>query len=255
MPHPRWLASLVAVALAVAAFGDSSAPRSALQDAEFHFLRLEYRDRPGIRRWRNRGWWSQDWPDAETHFNQGVRRLTLIDAGPGRHVSVLDDEVFDYPWIYVNHPGFWDLSDDETTRLREYLQRGGFLMADDFFGSRDWAVFQEALGRTFPDRPIVDMPEDDPLMHVLYDLDQRTQIPGFRHLRRGHNGGVRADIGGLQARWRGIYDDKGRLMVAIHFNQDVGDAWEHADWPEYPEPMTALAYRFGVNNVIYAMTH
>jgi hypothetical protein len=116
-------------------------------------------------------------------------------------------------------------------------------------------VFIESISRVFPDRAIVDLPEADPLLHVLYDLDQRTQIPGRRHLYRGAGGHIMVEPEGSPPRWRGIYDDEGRLMVAINFNMDMGDAWEHADDPVYPEPMTALAYRFGINYIVYAMTH
>ena len=102
------------------------------------------------------------------------------------------------------------------------------------------------------DRPIVDIPEHDEIFHVLYDVDQRVQIPGQQAIWRGvtweHPQGV-------PAHWRGVYDDDGRLLVAINFNMDLGDAWEHADDAYYPEPLTALAYRFGVNYVIYSMTH
>jgi hypothetical protein len=85
------------------------------------------------------------------------------------------------------------------------------------------------------------------LVHILFELDQRTQIPGERHLYSMRMEGP--------PHWRGIYDDDGRLMVAINHNIDMGDAWEHADDAHYPAPMTGLAYRFGVNYVIYAMTH
>jgi len=197
----------------------------------------------------------QDWPAAEIHFTQGLRRLTLIDVGEGRHVPLTDDRIFDYPWVYATQVGFWDLRDTETARLREYLLRGGFLVVDDFHGPQDWAVFRDSMQRVFPDQPIVDIDEADPLLHVLYDIDQRTQIPGLRHLRIGPGGATVVVPQATPPLWRGIYDDKGRLLVAINFNMDIGDAWEHADMPEYPEPMTALAYRFGINYIIYSMTH
>ncbi|MFT5502019.1 MAG: hypothetical protein ACI88G_002160, partial [Woeseiaceae bacterium] len=92
---------------------------------------------------------------------------------------------------------------------------------------------------------------NDEVLHVLYDLDQRVQIPGIRLLYSGRTW----ESDGVEPHWRGVYDDSGRLMVAINFNMDLGDAWEHADTPEYPEPMTALAYRFAVNYVMYAITH
>jgi hypothetical protein len=224
-------------------------------DAEFYFIRLEYVNLAGARGWSGRPWWRQDWPAAENHFLQGIRRLTGIDAGEGRHVPLTDDRIFDYPWAYATQVGYWDLSVAETDRLREYLLRGGFLVVDDFYGPQDWEVFRASMERVFPGEPIVDIDEGDPLLHVLYDLDQRTQIPGLRHLRMSPGGQIVVESPYSPPQWRGIYDQQGRLVVAINFNMDVGDAWEHADMPEYPEPMTALAYRFGINYIVYAMTH
>jgi len=222
---------------------------------EFHFLRLEYVTLSWSSRGSGRPWWRQDWPAAETHFAQGVRRLTGIDAGDGRHVPLTDDRVFDYPWTYATQVGFWDLSEGEIVRLREYLLRGGFLMTDDFYGPDAWEVFRESMQRVFPERSIVEIDENHEAMHVLYDVDQRTQIPGLRHLYRGAGGSIVAEPQGAGPRWRGILDDEGRLVVAVNYNMDIGDAWEHADMPEYPEPMTALSYRFGINYIIYSMTH
>jgi len=227
------------------------------QDAEFHFLRLEYVDQFRSRRgWGGgRGWWMQDWPAAEVHFEQGLRRLTRIDTGEGRHLPLTDDRIFDYPWIYATQVGFWDLRKDETDRLREYLLRGGFLVVDDFHGPQDWEVFRDSMRRVFPNRPIQDIEDGDALMSVLYDIRERTQIPGLRHLRMGPGGATLVQPQATPPIWRAIHDDQGRVVVAINFNMDIGDAWEHADMPEYPEPMTALAYRFGINYIIYSMTH
>jgi hypothetical protein len=227
------------------------------EEAEFHFARLIYQDLPGYGgfRGRGRGWWRQDWPEAEVHFRQGILRLTRIDAGAGVEVDLFDGRVFDYPWLYATQAGFWDLSDNETAMLREYLLRGGFLVTDDFWDADEWEVFREAMARTFPEYRIVEITGgDDEVLHVLYDVDQLTQIPGLRHLY-GFDAAAGKIRGLPDPHWRGIYDDKGRLMVAANFNQDVGDAWEHADYPDYPEPMTALAYRFGINYIIYSMTH
>jgi hypothetical protein len=106
------------------------------------------------------------------------------------------------------------------------------------------------MKRIFPDRPIVDIADDDPIFHTVYDLTDRYQIPGEWGLRPGN---YRAS--GTTAYWRGIYDDKGRLMVAICANIDLGDAWEWADAPHYPEKYSALGIRVGVNYVMYSMTH
>jgi hypothetical protein len=231
-------------------YDDSPGPQ-----AEFHFIRVEYVDHFQARRGFGRGWWMQDWPAAEVHFNQGLRRLTRIDVGKERHIPLTDDRVFDYPWIYATQTGFWDLADAEVERLRKYLLRGGFLMTDDFHGPQDWEVFRQTMARVFPGRPIVDIDESDPLMHVLYDIRERVMIPGLRHLRRGPGGTVVIQPEYTPPYWRAIHDEEGRLVVAVNFNQDVGDAWEHADMPEYPAEMTGLAYRFGINYIIYAMTH
>lgn len=219
--------------------------------AEFYFTRLAYNGGGGG--WGRRGGgWTTDYPDAEFHFMQGVKRLTNVDASPGgKIVQPLDDEIFEYPWIYAVEVGRWYLDDDEAAKMREYLLRGGFLMVDDFHGTYQWASFLESMERVFPDRPITEIQTEHPILHVLYDLDQRIQVPGIQYAWSG----VTYERDGYVPHWRGIYDDNDRLMVAINFNMDLGDAWEHADSPEYPEQMTALAYRFGINYIIYAMTH
>jgi hypothetical protein len=221
-------------------------------DGEFFFARLQYSDAGGRGgRW-GRGAWLTDWPEAETHLLQGLSRLTRVETGAeGVAVGLADDELMNYPWIYAVEVGRWYLSDLEAARLREYLLRGGFLMVDDFWGTYQWAIFTESMNRVFPDRPIVEIGDAHELMHVLYDLDQRIQIPGRSYFYSG----VTWQQDGYTPHWRAILDDDGRIMVAINFNMDMGDAWEHADDPYYPQPMTALAYRFGVNYLIYAMTH
>jgi hypothetical protein len=107
------------------------------------------------------------------------------------------------------------------------------------------------MHRVFPDRQIVEIEDDDPVFHNVYDIDERYQIPGQWALRRGTT--YRND--GAVPHWRGIYDDRGRLMVVMSFNSDVGDSWEWADDPMYPEKYSALGIRLGVNYVIYSLTH
>lgn len=202
-----------------------------------------------------RPWWAIDYSSAEFHFTRGLRRLTSMEvAEDSRHLGLDDPAIFDYPWLFVQQVGHWELSNTETDRLREYVARGGFLVVDDFHGEWQWQVFVDAMRRAFPDRAIAPLPDDHALMDIMFDLDQDTQIPGRRHLYRDAGGEISARLEGPAA-WHGIHDDEGRLVVAINFNMDMGDAWEHADDPVYPEPMTALAYRFAVNYVIYAMTH
>jgi hypothetical protein len=259
-PRARTVTTLMAALGAVAAGawlgsarGQSADARlTAPPEAEFHFARLVYRNSPYSRRGYGRGGgaWATDYADAEFHLMQGVERLTRVDSAEvnidgngGRLIQLIDERVFDYPWLYAVEVGQWLLDESEAKLLREYLDRGGFLMVDDFWGEREWEIFVDSMQRVFPDKRIEELGEEHELLHVLYDLDQRTQIPG--------RGGPRPET----PHWRGIFDDDGRLIVAINFNMDMGDAWEHADDPWYPEPMTALAYKFAVNYLIYTMTH
>jgi hypothetical protein len=222
-------------------------------ESEFHFARLAFGVYGGSYGPGRGEPWLRDWPEADYHFMQGVGRLTRIDASAdSRQVRLEDDSIFDYPLIYAVKVGFMRLADHEALRLREYLLRGGFLIVDDFHGPSEWAEFEASMRRVFPDRPILDLATSDEIFHVLYNVDQHTQIPGRQAVQAGvtweHPQGV-------PAHWRGIRDDDGRLIVAVNFNMDLGDAWEHADDPFYPEPLTALAYRFGINYLVYAMTH
>ena len=230
---------------------DVPLPPDAALPAEFSFVRLVYENGGGG--WgRRRGSWETDWPSADRHFLQGVRRLTTVHARPlERTIGLMDDELFDYPWLYAVEVGRWSFTPEEAARLREYLLRGGFLMVDDFHGSRQWMGFMDGLSQVFPDRKVVEVPADDPVFHVFYDVDSKVQVPGIQYLRSG----ITYEQDGTLPHWRGVYDDDGRLMVVINFNMDLGDAWEWADLPEYPEKWTALAYRFGINYIVYAMTH
>ena len=124
-------------------------------------------------------------------------------------------------------------------------------MVDDFHGSFEWQAFLETLKRVVPGRPVVDIPNTDAIFHMLYDLDDRIQVPGARTWWSG----ITYEQDGYTPAWRGVYDDKGRLMVAICHNMDLGDSWEHADDPEYPEKFSALGIRIAVNYIHYAMTH
>jgi hypothetical protein len=229
-------------------------PADAGEKTEWQFARLRYEmydsgGRGG--RGRFRGAWAVDYPTAERHFVQGIRRLSRIHTRSVEEVVDLDsDKIFDYPWVYAVEVGRWELSDTQAARLRDYLNRGGFLMVDDFHAGFEWEIFQRSLQRVFPDRPVVDIPNKDPIFHILYDLDERVQIPGIHYIRSGRT----FEQDGIKERWAGVYDEQGRIQVAICHNMDLGDAWEHADWPEYPERFTSMAYRIGLNYIIYAMT-
>lgn len=251
----RKLAPAVTLLLAAMVAGSVEQPATATHanlDHEFQFVRLIFSTHPQYGGWQRQLSWTTDAPEAEQHLLGGINRLTLINAGTeGKNLSVMDDKVFDYPFIYAVDVGHWYLNDREAQRMREYLLRGGFLMVDDFHGTLEWQIFIESMNRVFPDRPIVDIEAGDPVFHVLYDIEDRPDIPNINGAIRG----VYWEKDGFTPYWRGIYDDDGRLMVMINFNVDLGDAWEHADNPLYPVPFTTTAYRFCINYLTYAMTH
>jgi hypothetical protein len=251
-PRIAWpvLGLLIALTALASDSGVTQVRRQAEPFSEYHFVRLAYSDMSGGFGGRER--WLTDWPEAEQHLIQGIRRLSRINTNPeGIQMAIMDDKLFDYPWVYAVEVGGWLLSETEAARLRDYLLRGGFLMVDDFHGSYEWEGFVQSMHRVFPDRPIVEIPHADAIFHLAYDLDDHVQIPGTAALSRG----VTYEKDGVTPHWRGIYDDRGRLMVVIDFNMDLGDAWEHADNPQYPVHYTVSAYQYAINYVLYAMTH
>jgi len=232
------------------------------EKTEWAFARLMYPPFSGGRGYGyrySRDWtlgasnWTIDYPRSDRHFAQALRRLTRVHARSVEQPVNLDDgdEVYHWPWLYGVEVGHWDLTDHQAKTLREYLLRGGFFMCDDFHGTREWDVFLASMQRVFPDRPIVEIENKDAIFHTIFNLDERYQVPGW--VKYPFYTTYEQD--GIEPHWRGIYDDKGRLMVAICFDMDLGDSWEHADNPEYPEKYSALGIRIGVNYVVYAMTH
>jgi hypothetical protein len=196
--------------------------------------------------------WTMDYPRSDRHLMLAMRRLSRIHTRSVEQAINLDeDDQYDWPWLYGVEVGHWDLTDTQAARLREYLLRGGFLMVDDFHGSYEWQAFAEGMKRVFPDRPIVELENPDEIFHVIYDLEDRYQVPGASAWWSG----VTYERDGYRATWRGVRDEKGRIMVAICHNMDLGDSWEHADDPEYPEKFSALGIRIAVNYITYAMTH
>jgi hypothetical protein len=196
--------------------------------------------------------WTQDYPRADRHFAQAVRRLTRIDVRSVEQPVNLDEgDVYDWPWLYAVQAGQWNLTDSQAKSLREFLLRGGFFMADDFWGADQWDSFMASMKRVFPERDVVELEDKDPIFHTVYDLDDRYQVASEGSVQRGRSWKCEP----CPDHWRGIFDDHGRLMVAITFQSDVGDSWEWADAPYYPERYAALGIRIGVNYIIYSMTH
>lgn len=239
---------------------DAPLPDDFDRPAELILGRLMYpsnagRGRGGAGNWlAGRTTWTVDYPKGDRTFASALRRLTRIDVRSVEQPVNPDDgdDIFHWPYLHVSMPGAWNLTASQAQKLRDYLQRGGFLFCDSFFGTAEWVNFEDGIRRIFPDAQFEDLSNGDRLFHTVFDIADPHQVANFRSmLRDGRT--YRSD--GETARWRVIRDNTGRVMVAIAFNSDVGDSWQLADDPRYPEKYSALGLRIGVNYVVYAMSH
>jgi len=245
-------------------YNDFPVPADWQHKAEFTFARLMYPPYTGqggfgfggftANSWQEgRSIWTQDYPRADRHFLQAVRRLTRIDARSVEQPVNLDDDddVYNYPFLYAVQTGQWDLTDAQAAKLRDFILRGGFFMCDDFWGPNQWKTFEASMSRVFPDLLPLDLSSASPIFHTVYELGNRYQVPGARYLETG----LMEKCQGCPAQWRGISDANGRVLVAMTVNSDIGDSWEFADDPRYDERFSALGIRIGLNYIVYAMTH
>ena len=230
------------------------------EPSEFYWSRLRYTSRTdnyeGIGGYGYGygygGSWSRDYPKADRQFLMALKRLTRIEARPTEQVVDLDsDDIFNYPWVYAVQVANWTFTDAEAKRLHDYLLKGGFLMVDDFHGTADWDRFMAGMRMVFPDRPVEDLNDNDEIFQVLYDIGARFQVPGEQYVWSGRT----YEKDGYVPKWRAIRDDKGRIVVAICHNMHLGDAWEWADDPRYPERFASMAFRVGLDYIMYGMTH
>ena len=244
------------------------------ETAEFFFTRLAYTENGYRGRGRSYGrngfrcpefgggnffppqstGWGMDYPGADCKFMGGIHRLTGLRVYPNPNVVyITDEDLFKFPYAYVAEPGGMELTNRESVQLREYLERGGFLHADDFWGLWELRNFAVQMRKVFPGRQLDVLPLSHEIFHTFFDVDEIIQIPGEG---AGCNGGPTYEVADdIEPRVYGISDDKGRVMVVATYNSDLGDAWEYMDEKCYPEKYSGQAYRLGMNFMIYAMTH
>lgn len=224
----------------------------------FTFARIQY-DSWG-RGWRGRGKWSVDYPESDLNMSFRLEQLTSLKVDPeGIVLSLNEDKLFNYPFIYIIEPGELYFSDAEVKALRKYLLNGGFLMVDDFWGEAEWKNFERQFRRVFPTREIVELPIEHELFQCVFPLKQKPQVPNPRTAMQGASRGITWERWDAKTpHYRGVYDDEGRLMVVICHNTDLGDGWEEesraGEWyfEEFSEPK---AYPMGINIIFYSMTH
>jgi hypothetical protein len=242
-----FLLALIAVVLPTMADAPSS------ETPEFVFARLVYSNGRGGGFFGGKGW-RTDYPEADYKFMYGIKRLSGIKVQEEENpVRIMDPKLFTYPYVYAVEVGQMQLSTPEAEQLREYLLRGGFLHADDFWGIYEWTNFANQMRKVFPDRQIEELSLNEEIFHTFFDVDTVMQIPNVGNACRG--GPTWENPTDIKPRILGIKDDNGRLMVVITYNSDLGDAWEWMDEPCYPELYSGQSYRMGLNFIIYAMTH
>lgn len=220
---------------------------SGQDDHGFRFVRIRFDSGEMGLRSRGGAPWSHDHPKAELNFYEALERTTQIYVeGPPLVLTLSDDRIFQYPVLYLCEPGYWEMNDDEVENLREYLKRGGFILFDDFRGRREWDQLYGQLKRLFPNREPAEIPSDHLIWDVYYDVDP-VAAPSLV------SGGAFGGLAGYDDQYFALYDDDGRMMALLCYNQDVGDGWE---WPERNLAQgSTIAFQMGVNFVLYALTH
>lgn len=216
---------------------------------EFYFTRGIYEEFQQAE-WGQR--WAVDYPKADEQFLIALKRLTSIDAYPRKNAIPLDDpDLRNHPFLYVLEVGALNMNMADAAAFRDYLLSGGFVVIDDFWGSWAWDIFEQQMQLALPEYKIVDIPPDHPVFHAFYDIEQIVQVPNVQQAKTD----VTFEYDGKVPHVRGIFDEKGRLMVLINWNTDLGDAWEWADDPEYPLKYSTYAYEIGINFVVYGMSY
>lgn len=254
MRTPRWTVGLLLAVLVVAALPLSAQrggrgfgggrnwvppPAASPYDGKFAIVRLWY---------PHYGGWAFDYPDMEQNLNQILPAITAIEPSPsGGNVLRMDDpELLKFPIAYLSEPGYWYPSETEVAGLRTYLQKGGFLIVDDFHFQNEWNVFEVAMTRVLPAARIHRLDVSHPIFNTFFAI--RTldvPYPG----RLGQQG--------LMGEFYGIYEDNDetkRLSVVINYNMDIGDYMEHSATGRYAVDPSNEAYKFGINYLMYGMT-
>jgi hypothetical protein len=270
---PKTVPVVIAVALAAsAAFSQDGYrgirrypprfPSADSFDGSFNFCRLMYesdRHEDG-----GMGWWT-DYPGADVNLSIRLSELTKMSISRQKTgepnylvVRTSDDAMFKCPFLMIEDSGTVRFTSEDVTRLREYFEKGGFMWADDFWGTEAWDQWVSEIGRILPAKqyPIVDLPADHPIFRTLFTINQVPQVPSIQFWRR--NGGTTSERGpdSPHPDVRGISDGNGRLMVLMTHNTDIADTWEReGEEEDYFYRFSPDGYAVAMNVLIYAMSH
>ncbi len=246
--------------------GPDAAPNwtnnAAFKKDVFTFARLKYGTWGGYRDWRGGRRWSTDFPDADLNLSFRLQQMTSLKVDPnGIVLEITDPNLVNYPWVYMVEPGSLSFTDEEARILRKYFFNGGFMMVDDFWGEAEWDNFYTEIKKVFPDREPIELNMDHPVFHTVFDIrltKNQMQVPNIRTGTESQYHGItweREDA--RDVHFKGVFDDKGRMMVFVAHNTDNGDGWEREGENEYyfREFSEKKAYPLGINVIFYAMTH
>jgi len=270
MKHGRLAATVLFALLlagtAAAQFGRGRGMSARLATAEdydgrFNFCRLMY---TSVVREEGGMGWGTDYPGADQNLSIRLSELTKTAVsrqtnGQPNHlvVRVLDDTLFQCPWVQMSDAGTAGFSEEEVLRLREYLLKGGFIWADDFWGDAALEHFTSEIARVLPpaDYPALDLPLDHPMFRTMFRITKLPQIPSIRIWRPYR---VTSERGAESAtvHFRAVADKQGNLMVLMTHNTDIADAWEReGEDRDYFQHFSPDGYAVGINVLLYTMSH
>ncbi len=207
--------------------------------------------------------WATDYPYAGANLMTRLSELTKTpiskdEAGEPNYwvVRLTDDALFQCPLLMGSDVGTIELSGIEAARLRDYLLKGGFLWVDDFWGTPAWAQWTREIRKALPEFQIIDIPENHPIRHMLFSVDEVEQVTNIQNwLRTGGNTSERGRDS-QTVDFKMIADDRDRVMVIMTHNTDIGDSWEReSESHEFFEAFSPRGYALGVNVLLYSLTH
>ncbi|MBI4444834.1 MAG: DUF4159 domain-containing protein [Acidobacteria bacterium] len=215
--------------------------REASRGSEFLFARVQFNSY-----FFGGGWtpgWAHDYPRAERNFLKILAEVTSVKTTPESYVIVRleDPGIMNFPLLYFSEPGTWDITPEEARNFREYLKRGGFAIFDDFDGPAHWSNFVRCIKEVLPERNVEELKLEHPVFHSFFEIETLEMPAPYA-------------VWGKPT-FLGLSDEKGRLLAVVNFNNDIGDYWEWSDESLFPIGLSNEAYKFGVNYVIYALTH
>jgi len=238
-----WRSTIVLSVLAVSALAsrrDDPTDPKAEYDGRYSFVRIRVGQPLGM--YRRLPPWAHDFPRADFHFMKIIEEITLvrpmIDQG---NILTLDDpDLTKFPIAYLSEPGYWYMTEAEAVGLRTYLQKGGFIIFDDFRSVHNQNLFDQ-MKLVLPDAVWQPLDVTHPIFHSFFEIKSLD---------------VSSYYG--PASWLGVFEDNDphhRLMAVANSNHDLGEYWEFSDTGYFPVDLSNDAYKFGVNYIVYGMTH